>query len=94
MQKKVALMLDSNYSCEQLFSTINLTKKKPRSRVIDDHLENALFLASFNLSTKIYWLNSIRKKKQANGQTGEHYFDPYYGRYTVWPQAVDFFGVH
>ena len=42
----MASMFGSTYACEQLFSTINLTKTKLGAQPTDEHLQDAMLLSS------------------------------------------------
>ena len=53
-------MFGSTYTCEQLFSKMNLVKNKKRSRISDKHLRAQLKIADSNIdSIETLWLAKI-----------------------------------
>lgn len=59
--KQMASIFGSTYNCEQMFTKMNYTKNKLRTRLTDDNLENILFLCSSSLSLDIEKLSSIKQ---------------------------------
>ena len=66
--KQMISIFGSTYNCEQLFSTMNYTKSKLRSRITDNHLTDVLRIASStSLSPNI---NKLTQDKLAQMKQG------------------------
>ena len=59
--KKMASMFDSTYVCEQLFSSMKVTKSKLRTQLNDGHLQYIFLLATSNLIPDLYKLSSQKQ---------------------------------
>ena len=59
--KKVASMFGSTYECEQLFSSIKVTKSKFRTQLNNGYLQDVVLLATSNLTLN---LNKLASQKQ------------------------------
>ena len=46
--QKISSMFGSTYVCEQLFSSVKVTKSKLRTQLNDGHLEDDILLATSN----------------------------------------------
>ena len=51
--KKLLSMFGSTYLCEQLFSSMKFTKNKLRTKIMENHLNNVLKIASSSISPDI-----------------------------------------
>ena len=59
--KKMTSMFGSTYVCEQLFSSMKITKSKLRTRLHDGHLQDVMLLSSSNLKPN---LDKLADQKQ------------------------------
>jgi len=60
-------MFGSTYGCEQLFSSMKITKSKLRTSLNDGHLQDVMLLASSNLKPNMDKL-ADQKQHQASHQ--------------------------
>ena len=59
--KKMASMFGSTYVCEQLFSSMKVTKSKLRTQLNDSHLQDIILLATSNLTPDLHKLSSQKQ---------------------------------
>uniref|UniRef100_A0A8C4N1B3 SPIN-DOC-like zinc-finger domain-containing protein n=1 Tax=Eptatretus burgeri TaxID=7764 RepID=A0A8C4N1B3_EPTBU len=61
-----ASLFGSTYSCEQLFSRMNLTKNKTRAQLTDAHLQDVLLLASSSIKPDIESLSASKNHQPSH----------------------------
>jgi len=59
--KKMASMIGSTYVCEQLFSSMKVTKSKLRTQLNDGHLQDIILFATSNLTPNLHKLSSQKQ---------------------------------
>ena len=59
--KKMASMFGSTYVCEQLFSSMKVTKSKLRKQPNDGHSQDIILLATSNLTPDLHKLSSQKQ---------------------------------